>query len=222
VRAPVVLFIGRISPEKGPHLLVETFGKVAHEFPEWKLRLVGPVAQQVPKWILKSVELAAGDGYLGDDYLKELLGKAQTAGLKDRVEYVPGLYGDDLYRAYAESSVYVLPSLWEGVPTSILEAMYFGGAVISSRVGVVPYQLDNGRCGVLVDPGDTESLAAALRRLMGNEAERCRLMHGARQRVIGTFSWERNIQTLQAEICRILVCAGQRGKLSEGSPGQVT
>lgn len=200
-RAPVVLFVGRISPEKGPDLLVDAFSKVAHEFPEWKLKLVGPVAHEIQEWILRSVGLV-----LDKDYSKEVLGKAQAAGLQDRVQHLPGLYGEDLYRAYAESSVYVLPSLWEGVPTTILEAMYFGGAIISSRVGIVPYQLDDGRCGILVEPGDAESLASALRRLMKSEAEQCRLMQNARQRVTKTFSWERNIQTLEAEMRRILTC----------------
>jgi glycosyltransferase involved in cell wall biosynthesis len=197
-REPVILFVGRISPEKGPHILVEAFSQIAKDFPEWKLKMVGPLPREIPEWIRKAV------GIGNQDYLKLILDKIKAAGLQDRFEYIPGLYGEALYRAYAESSVYVLPSFWEGVPTTVLEAMYFGGAIIASKVGIVPYQLDYGQVGMIVEPGQGDALATAMKRMMENEPERNLYVQQAHTRMVEKFSWEANINTLREEILRLI------------------
>jgi glycosyltransferase involved in cell wall biosynthesis len=59
----------------------------------------------------------------------------------------------------------VLPSLWEGFPNVLLEAMASRVPAVATRVGEVPRMIADGETGFLVEPGDTEALAAALMRL---------------------------------------------------------
>ncbi|MBE0416991.1 MAG: glycosyltransferase family 4 protein [Coriobacteriia bacterium] len=80
----------------------------------------------------------------------------------------------------ASSSIFVLPSYEEGLPMSLLEAMAAGLAVVATPVGGVPEVIEDGMNGVIVEPGDVESLANALRGLIQNEPLRRRLGDRAR------------------------------------------
>ncbi|MGD8752160.1 MAG: hypothetical protein PVG14_12095, partial [Anaerolineales bacterium] len=68
---------------------------------------------------------------------------------------------------------------------------YFGGAIVAGKAGQVSYQLDNGNCGLLHDPGDADCLARDLEILMGSETKRETLMKKARERLLRLFVWER-------------------------------
>lgn len=188
-RSKTVLYVGRISPEKRPHRLVEVFSRVSEEFPDWQLKLVGPLA-----------------GIMGETnrlYRDEFYRAIEESGCRERIRYAPGLYGEDLFREYAASSIYVLPSAVEGVPTSILEAMYFGGAILSTDTGVVSWQVGGGEAGLLVDAEDVSQMVAGLRRLMRDDQERQRMIQAARRRVLELFAWEKNIVMLAEELRRL-------------------
>jgi glycosyltransferase involved in cell wall biosynthesis len=90
---------------------------------------------------------------------------------------------EEVRAALARSDIFVLPSHWEGLPLSLLEAMAAGTAVVATRVGDVPEVLDEGRAGVLVSPERPEELASSLARLLGDAEERIRLGDAARRRV---------------------------------------
>jgi len=76
---------------------------------------------------------------------------------------------------YAACDVFVLPSLNEGLPMTVLEAMAAGRAVVASNVGAIPTVVRNGETGLLVEPRDVAGLKAALDLLLSDQALSSRL-----------------------------------------------
>lgn len=116
----------------------------------------------------------------------------------------PSLTGEALYRRYHQTSIYCLPSTGEGFPSTILEAMYFGGAIVAGNSGYVSYQLDDGRCGRLFRPGDIDALTEELTLLISSPEKRLECMKAARERVEMEFVWERHFDQLQAKLLDLM------------------
>lgn len=97
---------------------------------------------------------------------------------------------------YAAADVFVLPSLKEPYGTVIGEAMAFGLPVVGWRAGNLPYLAEDEKEGLIVPPGDTRALAAALLRLAGDEPLRRRLGAAARRRAATRPAWEDSARML--------------------------
>jgi glycosyltransferase involved in cell wall biosynthesis len=139
--APLVVGTsGRMAPVKGLRHLVEAFACLAGEGAHLRLEM-------------------AGDG----PERQALERQVRAAGLADRVRLL-GWMGD-LAPALARWDLLAQPSLEEGFPTGVLEAMGAGVPVLASAVGGVPEMVEEGRTGWLVPPGDPDALAGRLRTL---------------------------------------------------------
>jgi glycosyltransferase involved in cell wall biosynthesis len=92
----------------------------------------------------------------------------------------------------AAGDVFCLPSLSEGLPTVVCEAMACGRAVVATAVDGTPEIVDDGATGLLVPPRDATSLATALERLLGDDALRLRLEDEALTRARRTYTWAAN------------------------------
>jgi glycosyltransferase involved in cell wall biosynthesis len=104
----------------------------------------------------------------------------------------------DVARLLAASDLFVLPSLWEGLPMALLEGMASGLPVIATDVAGSRQVVASGQNGILVPPGDPGSLASSLTRLLADDAERARLGRAARELVEEQFSAARQAE-LHAE-----------------------
>lgn len=169
-RAPVILFAGQVIPRKGVHDLLTAFAVLADKYPSWTVEIVGP--------------------YLSNDYARQLEQIVASNNLQERVQFVPMLTGEALYRRYRASSIYCMPTHHEGMPTTVLEAMYFGGAIVAGNAGFISHQLDDEKCGLLIEPGNVEALREKLDQLMASENLRQYYMQAARARMVNTFAWE--------------------------------
>ena len=161
-----LLFVGRFVPEKAPDLLLRAFRQI-----QGQARL-----------------LLVGDSSFSADYLRDLRDQARADG---RVVFAGFRYGAELDELYANAAAFVLPSLLEGMPLTLLEAAVRGTPVIASAIA--PHVEVIGADGPghrLVAPGDQAALVAALdRALHGQQRER----EGARalgERVRATYRWE--------------------------------
>jgi glycosyltransferase involved in cell wall biosynthesis len=123
----------------------------------------------------------------GDGPLSHLA--ADLAETHEGVEYVGFVSEERKCEILDESTVYVLPTYAEGVPIAILEAMAGGNAIVSTGVGGIPSVVDDDN-GVLVDPGDAEELADALRTLLSNPDDVRSMAEESRRRVERSHSWE--------------------------------
>ncbi|WP_409180599.1 glycosyltransferase family 4 protein [Amycolatopsis sp. VS8301801F10] len=144
--APDALFVGRLEPVKGAHVLVAAFATVARRLPHARLTLAGDGAQRA------ALEKAVSEH-----------------GLADRVRFAGWLRGRELTEAYRAASVVAIPSVWpENFPTVALEALGVGRAVAATDVGGIPELVRAGHNGILVPPGEPRALADALTRLLGD------------------------------------------------------
>jgi glycosyltransferase involved in cell wall biosynthesis len=132
--------------------------------------------------------LFAGDGPLRG----ELELRARQLGVADRTVFLGNV--QDVPGLLARADLFVLTSVNEGLPLSILEAMAAGLAVVATRVGGTPEVVVDEGTGLLVAPGDPGSTAAAIRRLMKDDGLRDRLGRNGQLVVRERFRAERMVE----------------------------
>ncbi len=113
---------------------------------------------------------------------RELEEKVASYGLQRQVKFAGACSQSQVLDYLAQASVFVLPSYSEGIPVSVMEAMAVELPVVVTRVNGVPELVGEG-AGILVAPGDVDSLAAALRTIAGMSSQERRLM-GAKGRAM--------------------------------------
>ncbi len=118
--------------------------------------------------------------------------QAGALGLRDRVLF-PG-WRWDITRVLAAMDIFVMPSLYEGGPTIVTEAMAMARPVIASRVGMVPEIVVTGETGLVVEPGDADGLARAVLQLLSDNVLRERIGRAARQYAVRHFSREKMVE----------------------------
>jgi glycosyltransferase involved in cell wall biosynthesis len=152
-----VLFLGGFAnPVKGGEVYTEAVASLAPRFPGTRFVLAGP--GEPPPTTAATIAAQANASWIG--WLDEAAKEAELA----------------------HCAVFVLPSLSEGLPVALLEAMAWGRAIVATRMGGVPEVVDDGVEALLADPGDPVALAAAVERLLGDPGERRRLGRAARER----------------------------------------
>ena len=137
--------------------------------------LVNAVSQLAPAMPLRLLLPGAGKCKRAIKALIRRRGLADTCRLPDTL--------DDVSPFYAAVDVFVLPSRWEGLPYSLLDAMAAGKPIVASNSGGVSDTLQDGRTGLLVEPADTVALAGALERVLKDADLRTRLGRQARRAV---------------------------------------
>jgi glycosyltransferase involved in cell wall biosynthesis len=169
----LVLFVGFFSHEKCPDLLFDAWTDSFGASPASSLVIVG--ASRSDYYEIDSTMAA------------RVQADAVRLGCQDRLRLVEHTESIELY--YRAADVFVLPSKREGLPNALLEAMACGLPSIVSRLpGVTDSVISDGVDGVLVEPGDREALASALRAALCDAERRARLGRAARQTVEARFS----------------------------------
>ena len=128
-------------------------------------------------------------------------------GIADAVRFVTGLPDPSLAELFGSAQVAVVPSLYEGFSIPAVEAMACATPLVASRGGALPEVV--GDCGVLVEPGNPSDLAAALRHLLDDDADRDRLGNAGRVRVEQRFTWRATAAAtadVYAEAVRAATC----------------
>ena len=176
--APTAGVIARLTEQKGHRFLFEALAKTP---------------------ALSAVRLVVvGGGELGE----RLARLAGELGIGSRVHFVGPRR--DLGNLLAAMDVFVMPSLWEGLPLSLVLAMGASRPVVATRVAGIPEVIEDSRTGLLVPPGDAEALGAALARLFDRVDLRARLGRDARAAVLPRFNVERYVDSVASLYDRLL------------------
>lgn len=168
---PIVGTVANINPVKGYEYLLRAVARVRNR--------VGSVVVPVVGKRLESRQA----------YFDRLRSIRARLGLENTVRFLG--HRSDVPRLLEAFDVFVLPSVREACPISVLEAMAMRTGIVATRVGGVPEQLDDGTHGWLVPPKDPDALATAILEALASPAERRRRGAAARSRAEAQFSVER-------------------------------
>ena len=168
----VLVFAGRLGPQKAVGVLLEALGRVSD------VTLV-----------------IAGDG----PERAALERRVAELGLDARVRFLGSVPRETVLRLFRAADASVLPSAWENFPHTVVEALAVGCPVIATAVGGVPEVVRDGENGLLVPPGDSAALADAIERFFGDASLRERL-RGAAARSVEGYSEEAVFTAIEAEL----------------------
>ena len=141
-------------------------------------------------------------------------------GIADKIQFVSGISTEELVNYYAEATVAVTASLYEGFGLPIGEAMACGVPVVSSNGGALPEVVGN--AGFIVPCGDEKSLAKAIAQLLDNPLLRQKMGDEGRARILETFSWSVAAVEMNRLYERVLNPATSLAKIEAPAPEAVS
>jgi glycosyltransferase involved in cell wall biosynthesis len=162
-----ILFVGRLRPVKGIQYLITSMKKIHEEIQDARLLLVGENSQEKEGLTALSIQL----------------------GIQNCVQFVGMVPHEKVKMFMQQADVFVLPSLSEGFPNVILEAMACGLPVIASRVGGIPDIIINATNGYLVEVKDSNDLANKILLLLSDDTLRKKISDNNRD-LVKKYSWE--------------------------------
>ncbi len=175
----VIGFVGRIVPAKGLEYLIDTLSYLKEEFKNLKLLIIG-------------------EGSLVDG-LKE---KSKENNVNDSVIFTGRRR--DIPDILSCIDIFVMPSIAEGLPNALLEAMAMGKPIVATEVGGIPEVIKNGSNGQLVPPRDPGALAMAIKEFIGNGQLATKMGQAARNLVLDNYSIGKTAQKWQSLYLSIL------------------
>jgi glycosyltransferase involved in cell wall biosynthesis len=174
-----ILFVGRLAPVKGPHVLVAAVDRLIQQGRPVRLRFVGDGPERA------ALELTVTE-----------------RGLTPHVIFEGWRNADRVRTLYQQADIFALPSFAEGIPVVLMEAMAMEIPCVTTRITGIPELIRDQVDGLLVTAANDQELAAAVARLIDDPELRRRIGRAARQRVVESFDLRRNTARL-AEIFRI-------------------
>ena len=193
-----MLFVGRITPEKAIHRLIEATGLLKERFPDIRLDIVGPDAETPREYIvdLSDDPLVTGLApWYDGGYLERLKSITRDIGGKI-VSFVGLVHPDNLPDYYRKADLLANPSVSESFGMSLAEAMACGLPVVATRVGGMPEIVEPDKTGKLVEPDKAEALAGAIEDLIKAREAGTVTPAACRERAVDLFSWERVAETV--------------------------
>jgi glycosyltransferase involved in cell wall biosynthesis len=203
-----LLYVGRISPEKGVHVLLEAFQEVVRRCPQVELELVGLRSQLPYKYLIAlsdNPRVLALASFYPENYFSHL--NRLSSSVAGRVSFVGAVPHLELVSYYQRTDIFVFPSVWDepfGNPP--VEAQLAAVPVVATRVGGIVETVKDGKTGLLVEPGDPAALAEAIVCLLKDEDLRRSMGKAGRERAVELFSYERLVENLLCrykEICGV-------------------
>lgn len=174
-REVVLLTLGRLTLEKGHHLAIEALRQLKMQNMNVKLLIVGT-----------------------GNYNDSLLSKVKNAALNDVVIFIGAVENKETANYYNSADIFLMPTLTvEGLPFVLLEAMSCGKPVIASRIGGIASAIENGKNGLLTDPGECAQLTDKIRLLINDPGLANSLAESAMRTVHETFSVDRMVDKTQ-------------------------
>ena len=170
-----ILCVGRLTQAKGQHVLIDAVDQLTRQGRRVKLRLVG-------------------DGPDGPS-LRERAKRLENPSI---VVFEGAVNQDNIRALYEAADIFCLPSLAEGIPVVLMEAMAMEIPCVTTHITGIPELIRSGTEGLLVAPSDLEGLVKALETLMDDQVLRERLAKSGRVRILKDYDLGRNVERLAA------------------------
>ncbi len=195
---PRLLFIGRIAPDKGVHVLLEAFERLLERHPTARLDIVGGPAILPREMALeinddplvKSLRPFYAERDVAGSYMAHLRSMLSPTAA-GRVRFLGPVAHAEIPTHLRRADVVVNSAIEEAFGMPVAEAMAARRPVVASRVGGLPELVEDGVSGLLVRPNDAQALAAALGRLLDDPGLRTAMGAAGRRRAEDRFDWER-------------------------------
>jgi glycosyltransferase involved in cell wall biosynthesis len=181
-----ILYVGLLTPRKGVLDLLAASDLLARRGLEHEVHLIGGTPDEGPEF-------------------EEEVRRAATP----RTVLHGALPREEMPARYREGDVFCLPSWWESMPLSVLEAMSSGLPVVATAVGDVPSMVD-AEVGAVVPPRSPDALANALTSLLQDGVDRARRAAAARQRAVTRYGLDASVQALGAVVDELVGDSGDR------------
>jgi glycosyltransferase involved in cell wall biosynthesis len=205
-----LLFMGRLTPEKGVHVLIDAFQRIADGFPQAELDIVGPEDVTPRSFVVAISDNPATrdlERWHGRSYLAALK-QAVPRSLAGRVHFVGSVPHEQTASYYRRSYAYVHPAVWdEPMAMPLFEATASGLPVIATRTGGTPEVVLHGKTGLLVAANDTEALASAIGQLLSDPGLRTKMSRAGGQWAVSNLSWDRVAERLSNYLHEVSPCA---------------
>jgi 1,4-alpha-glucan branching enzyme len=163
-----VVVVAYLRREKGHDVLIDSAPAVLRRFPDASFEFVGDGAER-----------------------EALISRARDRGVLDRITFAG--HAEDVPERLARADIFALPSRSEAFPNAVLEAMASGLPIVATGIGGICELIEHERNGLLVAPGDHQTLATQICRLMDDEALARRLSQSARAHVHARYSFDRMV-----------------------------
>ena len=170
-----ILCVGRLTPAKGQHILIDAVERLTQEGRHVRVRLVGSGPDEASLWV-----------------------HAERVAARERVVFEGAINQDRIRDFYAAADAFCLPSFAEGLPVVLMEAMAMEIPCVATHIAGIPELIRDGEDGLLVPPSDVDALVKALARLMDDGELRRRMGKSGRARVVEHYDLRRNVERLAA------------------------
>jgi len=174
---PELITVGRLVRHKRVDRVIEVIKEISRDYPEINLSIVGGGPEQ--------------------ENLEKL---TQELGIEGHVRFYGKLSHEQTTKLLAEADIFVLDSIYEGLPHVALEAMACRTPVIATNIKGTNEVVKNGETGLLVSPDNNAELKQSIVRLLKDQELRKRLVENAYRSVKDKFTWERNLSILEREL----------------------
>lgn len=162
-----LLYVGWVTPLKRLLDLIQALSKVRNRFPNVSLQVAGGTPDQ--------------------EYLRLTREWITTHNLEDNIKFLGSLTQAELLEEYKKCALLALPSGEENSPMVIAEAMAVGKPVVATRVGGVPYLVDDGQTGFVVNVGDIDALASRILTILSDDELRSKMGKRAKEKANLSF-----------------------------------
>ncbi len=194
-----ILFLGRFSPEKNCHLLIDAFKNQAFE----KLAFENQAFEnRAIEKLDTSMKLVLAGGSNGASSHSDAYAESLRRHASDRIRFLPWVSGSDLEELLANAALFVLPSELEGLSLALLDAMAAGVCVLTSDIPENKEVVEN--AGYTFCSGDQADLERMLHVLIHNPELRRQSAARARRRIDGQYLWPAIARSIEATYYDVL------------------
>jgi glycosyltransferase involved in cell wall biosynthesis len=166
-----------------PHMVPLFMAELRETFPEITLTMIGPDK--------------------GDGALQKTQNQIKKLGLQHHIDIVLGIPKVQVPKRLEQGDIFINTTSVDNTPVSVMEAMACGLCIVSTRVGGIPYLLEDEKDALLVPPNDQQAISAAVERILNDSGLAERLSRNARNKAEG-FDWSVILQKWEALFKEVL------------------